>query len=220
MAKGTKSEVMGKVYREFSRQKYNKYKAQFPKLRESEIVSKIIKEWDALDSPAKENLQKAYEKNNYLTNEDISSSEALMKADLASKEARNAAERSAKRPATKASRFAATRMHSNIRAASSHGSELNRGSEQNDSRLGESSSLQVLVKTKPISKPTQSDYISFFKHHYATLSRQHKRWTTPQLTKVIKLLWLKSKKQGRSLKRRDGKLRTTKPISGRRYFRR
>ena len=32
-----------KVYMEFSRQKYNKYKAQFPKLRESEIVAKIIK---------------------------------------------------------------------------------------------------------------------------------------------------------------------------------
>ena len=45
MDKEVKSEVMGKVYREFSRQKYNKYKAQFPKLRESEIVSKIIKEW-------------------------------------------------------------------------------------------------------------------------------------------------------------------------------
>ena len=88
-------------------------------------MSKIIKEWDALDSPAKENLQKAYEKNNYLTNEDISSSEALMKADLASKEARKAAERSAKRPATKASRFAATRMYSNVRPDES--SELNRG---------------------------------------------------------------------------------------------
>ena len=35
MGKEVKSEVMGKVYREFSRQKYNKYKAQFPKLRES-----------------------------------------------------------------------------------------------------------------------------------------------------------------------------------------
>jgi hypothetical protein len=35
MGKEAKSEIMGKVYREFSRQKYNKYKAQFPKLRES-----------------------------------------------------------------------------------------------------------------------------------------------------------------------------------------
>ena len=35
MGKEAKSEIMGKVYREISRQKYNKYKAQFPKLRES-----------------------------------------------------------------------------------------------------------------------------------------------------------------------------------------
>jgi len=45
--------MMGKVYREFSRQKYNKYKHQFPKMRESEIVSKIIKEWDILDNDGK-----------------------------------------------------------------------------------------------------------------------------------------------------------------------
>lgn len=61
MGKEVKSEAMGKVYREFSRQKYNKYKAQFPKLRESELVSKIIKEWDSLDQVAKGNLQKIYE---------------------------------------------------------------------------------------------------------------------------------------------------------------
>lgn len=51
---------MSKVYREFSRQKYNKYKHQFPKMRESEIVSKIIKEWDSLDLVAKNNLKKIY----------------------------------------------------------------------------------------------------------------------------------------------------------------
>ena len=60
MMKEGKKEVMGKVYREFSRQKYNKYKAQFPKLRESEIVSKIIREWDTLDNTAKDSLQKIY----------------------------------------------------------------------------------------------------------------------------------------------------------------
>ena len=68
MGKESKNELMGKVYREFSRQKYNKYKAQFPKLRESEIVSKIIKEWDTLEQASKDNLQKIYEKKNYLTN--------------------------------------------------------------------------------------------------------------------------------------------------------
>jgi len=37
---------------------------------------------------------------------------------------------------------------------------------------------------------------------------------------VIKLLWKKRKNQGKSLRKRDGKLRTSKPLSGRRYFRR
>jgi hypothetical protein len=35
MPKDEKKEMMGKIYREFSRQKYNKYRHQFPKMRES-----------------------------------------------------------------------------------------------------------------------------------------------------------------------------------------
>lgn len=45
-----KKEDLAKLYREFSRQKYNKYRHQFPRMRESELVSKIIKEWEALRS--------------------------------------------------------------------------------------------------------------------------------------------------------------------------
>lgn len=218
MPRATKSEAMGKVYREFSRQKYTKYKAQFPKLRESEIVSKIIKEWDNLDVKAKDNLQKIYEEKNYLTNEDISSSEALVKADLASKEARVAAERSAKKYIKPS--FSATRLHSNVRAPSREGSEFNRGSEQkDDSRLGESSSPQVLVR-KPIAKATKTDYISFFKYHYQKLSREHKRWTTQQISSVVKLLWKKKKGDTKVQKRREGRLRLGKKVvSGRRWFR-
>jgi len=54
-------------------------------------VTKIIKEWDTLDLAAKENLQKIYEEKKFLTNEDISSSEALRKANKANREARAAA---------------------------------------------------------------------------------------------------------------------------------
>mgnify|MGYP000262378080 CR=1 FL=1 len=207
---------MGKVYREFSRQKYNKYKAQFPRLRESEIVSKIIKEWDSLDNVAKNNLQTIYEKKNYLTNEDISSSEALAKADLASKEARFAAERASR----KVSKTSFTKLHSNVKPSSRDGSDFNRGSEQkDDSRLGDSSSPQVLVqKTRPIIKASKEDYVSFYKYHYKKLKGEHKRWTTTQITSVIRLLWKKKKSttKGRKV---GGKLRTTKPISGRRHFR-
>lgn len=218
MGKEVKSEVMGKVYREFSRQKYNKYKAQFPKLRESEIVSKIIKEWDSLDNVAKNNLQVIYEKKNYLTNEDISSSEALAKADLASKEARFAAERASRKvPKTT---FSATKYHSNVKPASRDGSDFNRGSEQkDDSRLGDSSSPQVLVqKTRPILKVSKEDYVSFYKYHYKKLKGEHKRWTTTQITSVIKLLW-KKKKVSTKGRKVSSKMRTTKVISGRRHFR-
>ena len=209
---------MGKVYREFSRQKYNKYKAQFPRLRESEIVSKIIKEWDSLDTVAKENLKGIYEKKNYLTNEDISSSEALVKADLASKEARISAEKVARRSIKPS--FSATRFHSTVKAASSHGSDFNRGSGQGDDSRLDSSSPQVLIKkTKVIEKSSKNDYVNFFKHHYSRLSKEHKRWTTQQISSVIKLLWRKTKGESKGLRKRDGRLRSKKPISGRKHFR-
>lgn len=218
MGKETKGEAMGKVYREFSRQKYNKYKAQFPKLRESEIVSKIIREWDSLDLVAKDNLQKIYERKNYLSNEDISSSEALAKADLASKEARVVAEKTA-RKSVKPS-FSATKIHSNVKAASRDGSDFNKGSEHRDDSRLESSTPQVHVqKHKPIAKVSQSDYINFYKHHYRKLSQEHKRWTSQQISSVVKLLWKKQKGVTKTQRKRDARLRLTKPLSGYRYFR-
>lgn len=48
MKRELKKEELAKLYREFSRQKYNKYRHQFPRMRESELVSKIIKEWEGL----------------------------------------------------------------------------------------------------------------------------------------------------------------------------
>lgn len=111
-------------------------------------------------------------------------------------------------------------MHYNVRPASREGSEVKGSEQKEDSRLGESSSVQIFNKTKPIAKPTnQHDYIDFFKHYYKKLSNEHRRWTTSQITKVIKLLWKKTKKQGKNLKRRTAGVRSLKPISGRRFFR-
>ncbi len=135
MGKQAKNEVMGKVYREFSRQKYNKYKAQFPKLRQSEIVTKIIKEWDSLNLAAKENLQKLYVEKNYLDGHDISSSEALRQSANISKEARIDAEKSAKKKI--ADPKPTTRLYYPSKPGEKDGSDFNRGSEQrDDSRLG------------------------------------------------------------------------------------
>ena len=49
MKRELKKEELSKLYKEFSRQKYNKYKHQFPRMRESELVAKIIKEWEAMN---------------------------------------------------------------------------------------------------------------------------------------------------------------------------
>lgn len=56
-----KKDTTPKVYEHFFNQKYNKYKRQFSKMNHSEIASKIMKEWKALEGAAKENLQNIYE---------------------------------------------------------------------------------------------------------------------------------------------------------------
>lgn len=60
MKRELKKEQLAKLYREFSRQKYNKYRHQFPRMRESELVSKIIKEWEALSLNEKQDLYNTY----------------------------------------------------------------------------------------------------------------------------------------------------------------
>jgi hypothetical protein len=225
-----KKEMMGKVYREFSRQKYNKYKHQFPKMRESEIVSKIIKEWDALNGVAKDHLQKIYEKNKCLTLEDISSSEQLMKSELLKKEAQMSAQRSSAEeviykssrspvPPTKVFPPATTTAK---KAASD--SEYNRDSKsKDDSKVVDSSSPKILVgKSKKIGKvATGQEYTQFYKLRYAKLHAQHPRWTSTQISSIIRLEWKKEKKNFRVV--RKGKLGTRKPakvLSGYKFYRR
>ena len=69
-----------------------------------------------MDINGKEHLRKIYEEKKFLTNEDISSSEALKNAERVNKEARIAAEQSAKAAAKAlAQPRSATQLHSNIR---------------------------------------------------------------------------------------------------------
>ena len=76
----------------------------------------------------------------------------------------------------------------------------------------------LVQKTRSILKASREDYVSFYKFHYKKLKGEHNRWSTTQITSVIKLLWKKKKavSKGRKV---GGKLRTTKSLSGRRYFR-
>lgn len=66
---------LARLYREFSRQKYNKYRHQFPRMRESELVSKIIKEWEALTPKEKEALYETYMSEKHISEDKSESSE-------------------------------------------------------------------------------------------------------------------------------------------------
>lgn len=54
------SDRSGKIYREFTRIKFKKYKLQFPRMRDSEIITKIIREWEALNEEEKLNLESQF----------------------------------------------------------------------------------------------------------------------------------------------------------------
>ena len=212
---------MGKVYREFSRQKYNKYKHQFPKMRESEVVSKILKEWDALNQTAKDNLRTIYQKNKCRTLEDISSSEQMMKAELEKKAALDAAKKSAQLEAQKSSSNLLNRSLPPPSKPQSD-SDFNRDSERkDDSRPIESSSPKILIdKTKKIQKGAEIDYITFYKARYSQLHAKHARWTPKQISTIIKLEWKKEKISKRA--KRSSKLVVEKKktkSTGYKYYR-
>lgn len=81
------------------------------------------------------------------------------------------------------------------------------------------------LKHKVIVKASTTNYITFFRHYYEKYNIQHPKWTSSQISKIIRLLWKKNKsqrKQGgfKSQKEKlEGPHRPKKPISGRTAFR-
>ena len=51
-------DAMGRLYKQFSNQKYEKYRQQFPRMRESDVIAKIIKEWEAMSEDQRRKLEK------------------------------------------------------------------------------------------------------------------------------------------------------------------
>lgn len=190
-------------------------------MREAEIVSKIIKEWDALNSTAKSYLQKIYEKNKVLTLEDISSSEQLMKTELQKKEAArlsaSKAQKSSSDPIPITKIFPTP---SGVKNESD--SDFNRDSHHKDDSnkaVDSSSPKLVVTKTKKIVK---TDYITFYKSTYEKLHAEHPRWTPLQISGIIKLKWKKEKNVFKRTGKTSSKLgtrRTSKILSGFRYYR-
>lgn len=60
---------LAKIYRLFSSKKYMKYKHQFPRMKETEIVNKIIKQWESMTKEQKLGLKEIYSKREMLDSE-------------------------------------------------------------------------------------------------------------------------------------------------------
>ena len=151
-----------------------------------------------------------------------------MKSELQKKEAKISAQRSAEEafqksssppvPITKVFPPATTTAK---QAASD--SEYNRDSKsKDDSKLVDSSSPKVIVgKSKKITKRTSQEYLQFYKLRYNKLHAQHPRWTSKQISSIIRLEWKKEKKSFTVV--RKTRLGTRKPgkiLSGYRFYRR
>lgn len=186
---------MGLVYREFSRQKYNKYKHQFPKMRESEIVNKIIREWDTLDFNAKRRLKKVYCQNRSLPNEDASESETAKK----SEEARMTEQGSGKKE----------EANVGLKNVLEDAKATPLKKEWEERR--EDMKQETPTKYKTPGKVSCTDYVTFFRHYFDKYRREHPRWTPSQVSKIITLLWRKNKLNMKS-KFKKGKLERSSKI--------
>lgn len=206
---------MGQVYREFSRQKYQKYKHQFPQLRESELVGRIIKEWDSLDAIAKEQLRAHYESKKYLTPGEISSSESEMRERLAqkAKEAKSKGKSTSaildvSQPFSKSSSRPKKRSDSGARASD----------RKDDSKQPYDSSSPLVAKRKLINR-TKQDYVSFYKKMTTFLSHEHPRWTQAQISSIVRLEWRKKKSSAKKIAKKALR-KSHKVVSGYQFFRR
>lgn len=205
-----------KVYREYSRQMYTKLKAQFPKMRESEIVAKIIKEWESLNNTQKSGLQAKFEKQNFLTEQDILESSSSKKGQKSSnvKVVKKSAQPSSKPSNVK---IFVDKSESKISDDSEPRKEDQFGDSVQDSESSKKKGLPT--KTKTISKGKNSDYIQFFKYYYASTAKNHPRWTPHQITTIVRLLWKKRITQNKIKKTGKGFVKKAQILTGRRFFR-
>lgn len=184
------SRTQGAAYREFSRQRYNELKKQMTHMRESEIVSRVIREWENMSTD---------QKNQFFHTKDTS----MVMLNVG--------------PLATPSKDAQGKLKDRTT-----GSKKEEVKEMNleDVHIGEfqESSSQKPMKSRKISKRgNQSDYISFFKYHFDKLTREHRRWTSSQISSVVRLLW-KKKKQDSGRLRKSSTLRSLKPKTGRKLF--
>lgn len=179
-------------------------------------MSKIIREWDALNSDAKDKLLSQYEKNKELTQEDISESEAIRKT--VSKTATKSAK--IETPVKKVSKV---RMF--VDKPEPKYSSPSDSDKKSSNKMDDSNSPNIVIvpsKTKGIKKTARSneEYIAFYRHYYQRTAQEHPKWQPLQISTIIKLLWKKKKRSEKiSHSAKGGLKRKLKVLSGRRYYR-
>jgi hypothetical protein len=67
---------------------------------------------------------------------------------------------------------------------------------------------------------TSTEYLQFFKYYYSRLGAEHPRWSSPQITAIIRLLW-KKRNLNAKMKQKKSRIRNLQlnPISGRVMYR-
>lgn len=67
-------------------------------------------------------------------------------------------------------------------------------------------------------KEKSTEYLAFYKYYYDRLSADHPRWNSSQITTIIKLLWKKKRKAGRT-KTKGIRKTSNKVLSGWQFYR-
>lgn len=162
-------------------------------MRESEMVEKIIREWENLSDE---------KKNKFARN--LGNNEPLPQLGVEATPSKN----------DRTLSLAKT----NQKTTGAKENRVEESSEEDREELDGSSSNNVLfpkVTPKINKNGSKADYMTFFKFYYARTMRDHPNWTPNQATVIIKLLW---KKRLTDLKKKPDPKKSMRCMSGREAF--
>ena len=179
------SRTLSTAYRNYSRMRYDQIKQTNKSLRESDIVGKVIKEWEAMN----QNQKTKYVDSN------MNSMVTLNVEPLATPQKDALGKSNQKSTSVKV--------------------DDDMSLDNVEVKEFDLSSDSANKKTKKISKKSQSEYLSFFKYHFKKLHEEHKKWSSKQISSIIRLLWHKKKNMNKPISMRT---RSVKEISGRKFF--
>lgn len=204
-------------------------------MRESELVSKIIKEWEAFGVREKEDLYRTYITEKHISDEKSESSENKRPSPGSSKSKKKKAQAqsaskglvvSSGTPSKRGVRVFIESSSSKKEKAQSESSDFARDGVKKDFEISESDSKELGVKVgkrKRIVKQDKlprTEYLKFFKFYYEKLTGEHRRWSANQISTIIKLLWKKKLVSDKAALKAGLRAPVAKkPTTGRKAFR-